>query len=78
MRFIATFYTQAAALLTNRALKNAGVQSAAGPVPRELSSSCGTCVHYQSDQPMTELLDPDVESVYEDTGHAYRELFHRD
>lgn len=78
MRFIATFYTQAAALLTNRALKNAGVQSKAGPVPRELSSSCGTCVLYQSERPMQELLDPDVESVYEDTGNGYRELFHKD
>lgn len=78
MKFIATFYTQAAALLSNRALKNAGVQSKAGPVPRELSSSCGTCVHYQSDDAMMKLLDSDVESVYEDTGNGYRELLHKE
>ena len=78
MNCIATFYTQAAALLSNRALKQAGVASKAGPVPRELSSSCGTCVHYTADTPMLDRLDADVESVYEKTDGGYRLIFHRD
>ena len=78
MNCIATFYTQAAALLSNRALLKAGVKSKAGPVPRELSSSCGTCVHYTADEPMTALLDTDVESVYEKTDQGYRLLYHHE
>ena len=78
MNYLATFYTQAAALLSNRALLKAGVMSKAGPVPRELSSSCGTCVHYTADAPMLELLDTDVESVYERTETGYRLLFHHE
>ncbi|MBQ6077679.1 MAG: DUF3343 domain-containing protein [Clostridia bacterium] len=78
MNYIATFYTQAAALLTNRALKKHGVQSKAGPVPRELSSSCGTCVHYTADAPMLEVLDEDLESVYEKGPSGYKLLLHHE
>lgn len=78
MNYLATFYTQAAALLSNRALKNAGIESKAGPVPRELSSSCGTCVRYIADAPMKELLDRDVESVYEIRESGYLLLLHND
>lgn len=78
MNYIATFYTQAAALLSNRALKRAGITSKAGPVPRELSSSCGTCVHYTADEPMTDLLDADLESVYAVSDTGYRLLLHRE
>ncbi len=78
MNYIATFYTQAAALLSNRALKQAGIASKAGPVPRELSSSCGTCVRYEADEPMCGLLDADLESVYEIDGSGFRLLLHRD
>ncbi len=74
MNYIATFYTHAAALLTNRSLKIAGVVSVLGPVPRVLSSSCGTCVLYTSDDPHLKDMDRDTESVYEITDDGYREL----
>ena len=46
------------------------------PVPRTLSSSCGTCVFYTSDDPHTELMDQDVEGVYRQNGaKGYEELF---
>ena len=38
------------------------------PVPRKLSSSCGTCVRYLAEEPMLEAMDVDVEAVYEVTG----------
>ena len=34
------------------------------PVPRVLSSSCGTCVRYRADGPMRELLHRDTEALY--------------
>ena len=41
------------------------------PVPRDLSSSCGTCVRYDSATPALELLDADAEAVYEDAEGKY-------
>lgn len=78
MNYIATFYTHASALLTNRTLQKQGIEAKLGPVPRELSSSCGTCVRYCADDPMLNAMDQDVESVYacEETG--YRLLMHHE
>ena len=38
------------------------------PVPRKLSSSCGTCVQYLAEEPCLSAMDEDVEAVYEKTG----------
>ena len=74
MNYVATFYTHAAALMTNRTLQNKGVPSKLGPVPRALSSSCGTCVMYLSDDPHLDDMDRDVEAVYERSETGYTEL----
>ena len=49
------------------------------PVPRKLSSSCGTCVRYAADEPHLDAMDEDTESVYEmvDT-EQYRLVFEKD
>ena len=74
MNYVATFYTHAAALMTNRSLQKKGVVSKLGPVPRKVSSSCGTCVMYTSDDPHLSEMDSDVEAVYEATDSGYKEL----
>ena len=66
--FIATFHTHLSALMTSRTLTDLGVQARMMPVPRKLSSSCGTCVRYQAAEPMLEQMDTDVEAVYEVIG----------
>ena len=40
--YIATFHTHLSALITSRALTGRGVKAQMMPVPRKLSSSCGT------------------------------------
>ena len=35
------------------------------PVPRKLSSSCGTCVRYLAEDALLDAMDADVEGVYE-------------
>jgi len=62
-RYVATFHTHFAALSTHRAMTGAGVLSTLAPVPRALSSSCGTCVKYASDDPRLPLLHRDLEQV---------------
>ena len=66
--YIATFHTHLSALLTSRALTDLGLQARMMPVPRKLSSSCGTCVRYKADGPLLEAMDADVEGVYEVIG----------
>ena len=67
--YIATFHTHLSALMTSRNLTGLGVRAQMMPVPRKLSSSCGTCVRYLADAPHLEAMDEDVEGVYEKTGN---------
>lgn len=72
MIYVATFYTHAAALLTYRALTKNGFSAVLQPVPRSLSSSCGTCVRFEAPDPCYALLDRDVEQVAETAESGYR------
>ena len=66
--FIATFHTHLSALMTCRNLNGKGAKAGMMPVPRKLSSSCGTCVRYHAESPLLETMDADVEGVYEVIG----------
>ena len=63
--YVATFHTHLAALLTHRKLGQTGIASRMAPVPRRISSSCGTCVFYDAQTPCLEQMDKDIEAVYE-------------
>ena len=63
--YIATFHTHLSALMTSRSLTSLGVRAQMMPVPRKLSSSCGTCVRYLAEDPNLGAMDEDVEAVYE-------------
>lgn len=64
MRYVATFHTHLSALRTQKKLTEAGVMARLAPVPRKLSSSCGTCVLYTADDSLLLCMDADVERVY--------------
>ena len=63
MNYVATFYTHFAAIRSQRSLKALGLAARLAPVPRVLSSSCGTCVFYTADDPHLDVLDRDTEQV---------------
>ena len=67
--YIATFHTHLAALMTSRTLTGLGVKAQMMPVPRKLSSSCGTCVRYLAEDANLSAMDEDVEGVYEKIGN---------
>lgn len=46
MEYIATFYTQYGAIKFYRELQKQGGHVKLMPIPRQLSSSCGTCVRF--------------------------------
>lgn len=67
--YIATFHTHLAALMTCRTLVSRGAAAQMMPVPRKLSSSCGTCVRYRAADALLDALDADTEAVYAVTGN---------
>ena len=63
MTYLVTFHSHFDAILVNRTLKSAGVDVRLMPVPRSLSSSCGTCVIFplEPGQPVPDHTRPQVE-----------------
>ena len=49
MIFIATFYSHFGAMRCKKLCDEAGIPARMMPVPRRLSSSCGTCVRMEAD-----------------------------
>lgn len=76
--YIATFHTHLSALMTCRNLTPLCAEARMMPVPRKLSSSCGTCVKYTAEGPLLDAMDEDVEGVYEVAGGSYTRLLEKE
>ena len=61
--YIATFHTHLSALMTSRTLTGLGVKAQMMPVPRKLSSSCGTCVKFEAESD-TAVHSDDLEQLF--------------
>ncbi len=73
--YIATFHTHLSAMLSFQALQQAGCKAKMQPVPRALSSSCGTCVRFSAQTNCRSLLDADAEALYAVQDGAYTLLW---
>ena len=49
-QYIATFYSHYGAIRYKKICEELGLKAKVMPVPRSLSSSCGTCVGYTADE----------------------------
>lgn len=68
-----TFFNHYGAILTKKRL---GGSSAVRPVPRALSSSCGSCV--VTGASLEEIIPASgeyLEAVYENEGNGYRKIY---
>lgn len=70
-KYVVTFHTHLSAILTAKSLEKAGIEVRLSPVPRSLSSSCGTCVYYNAQTPMYEYIDCDAEAIYQIENSEY-------
>ena len=61
--FIATFFSHFGAIRFNKDLKARGIQGKLMPVPRRVSSSCGTCVRFECGEG-TEIHSDDLEQLF--------------
>ena len=74
--YVATFFTHYGALKFDRFCKKTGVSSKMMPVPRKLSSSCGTCVIFEAENHTFFEIDEDLEVCYLITGQdTYERVF---
>ena len=61
--YIATFFSHFGAIRFNKDLKAAGLHGKLMPVPRRVSSSCGTCVKFQAESD-TAIHSDDLEQLF--------------
>ena len=76
MSYIATFYSHFGAIRFKKLCQQRGIPVKVMPVPRALSSSCGTCAEYEGDDPCPggEYL-PEVEQVVRLNGQGYQPVY---
>ena len=73
MKLVATFYSHFGAVHFAQQCKAAGIAAKLTPVPRNLSSSCGTCVRYELEEicPVRPIPE-ELEQIAEAVGEGYR------
>lgn len=72
--YIATFFTHYGASQFARKLRKDNVHHRMMPVPRSLSSSCGTCVRFLAEDVQCYTQGEDLEGVYLVEGQQYHTI----
>lgn len=62
--YLATFHTHLSAMVSCKNLRAEGAEARLEPVPRKLSSSCGSCVRFLAKSSLEHCLDKDYEALY--------------
>ena len=62
-KYIATFHSHFGALSYCKALTKQGIAAKPMPVPRKVSSSCGTCVYYEHSE-FIEMDECELDAIY--------------
>ena len=73
--YIATFYSHYGALCFKRICDKQGIEAVIMPVPRNLSSSCGTCVRFACGEEEFPEISEELEQVAEILGEGYRTVY---
>ena len=66
---IATFYSHFGAIRFKRSCDKQGIHARVMPVPRDLSSSCGTCVQFEGSCPQNPPQEAEQIVACEETGY---------
>lgn len=77
MTYIVTFFSHFGAVRMRREIQRYGVMGRIMPVPRDLSSSCGTCLTYDADDGWTPKDEfGEIEKIVTVTDGGYRTVYH--
>ena len=61
--YIATFFMHFGSIRYERLCRSKGLEARTMPVPRSLSSSCGTCVRYRAPEPLFDPAHDEMEQM---------------
>ena len=75
MTYIATFFSHYGAMRCKKLCDEAGLPARMMPVPRKLSSSCGTCVRVEADSADAIPRTEETEQIALEEAGGYRILF---
>lgn len=75
MILITTFYSHFGAIRFKKECANLGISANAMPVPRDLSSSCGTCVRFETDDISGFSFTQEMEQLVKITDKGYEILW---
>ena len=75
MEYIATFYSRFGAVRFKKICEETGITAKAMPVPRLLSSSCGTCVRFQAEPETLPSPTEETEQIVRVNGGAFEVLW---
>ncbi len=73
MEYLATFHTHFDAVKYNKYIREIGAMAVLKPVPRRLSSSCGSCVGFSFAEELSleQIFTPEIERLYRVDGDDY-------
>ena len=76
--YIATFYSHYGAVSFKRHCEKRGFAATLMPVPRNLSSSCGTCVRFTAEKEPLPEINEELEQIVEVMKDGYKKVFQTD
>lgn len=77
MTYIATFYSHYGAIQFRKNCEKMKLDAVVMPVPRDLSSSCGTCVRFETEDNFPEKNE-EVEQIVRIEDSGYVCIYHAD
>ena len=76
MTYIATFFSHFGTIKFKKICDEKGLEAKAMPVPRSLSSSCGTCVRFEcEDLSVFGDYPKEIDKIVLAEGNAYKEVY---
>ena len=78
MEYIATFFTHFGAIQFGRKLSKQNISYRMMPVPRMISSSCGSCIRFKGELPEDIREDEEIEGLYHVVEGNYKLILKRD
>lgn len=75
-KYIATFFSHFGAIHFSKQCAEMNIKAKMMPVPRDLSSSCGTCVLYEASDPNINIISlSELEQLVQITENGYLKLY---
>lgn len=67
MKYTVLFFTHSGAIKFERKMKSKAIEVVLKPVPRQLSSNCGICAELVYEALPQELIDDEVEKIFDES-----------